>query len=362
MKKPTIAIVITLFIIMLVGILYINKSYNLKKNLNNQNNKAQVTENDGISSSQADDIIFGEYKYFFSDSDTISAKYMKSGQNIKIYSLYPIDNKSKYDISPNGSVAAYISKDGQLWVLYNDGTKKKIIPDKYGTIDNSIIKKEKPEYIWADNPVFAQNSNIRFISDLPEALPSLRKSIWEVDLNSNNMQKIYTPVSEVYRFMGYGDSGKYMILDGDNIVVIDKASNSSDNIDVRDKYIISLSLDGTKIIFVYKNKNNVPDFSNMYVMSNTGSNSTLLSGALGYISTDMGVWFNDGSRYAFIIKSVLGAKDKIAVIDFREGFSSIKNFDTGSDINFLPGCKLSWTGDESISVDIGDDVIDVDLK
>lgn len=359
MKKSSIAVAVTVLIITILGVLYINNSYNLKKMSSGGSSK--VDSNDKDQGSEPNDTVFGEYNHLISENDNITVKYLKSGGSTKIYALYPVENKDKYYISQNGSIALYVGKQGHIWVLYSSGSKKKVTPDRYDSIDKAVITKTNSDYIWADKPELTPQGNIRFVSNLPGTSGASAKSIWEISLQDSSMKKIFTPVSAAYKVLGYRDDGRFLVLDDKNIAVIDDAGNVTENIDVNDKSIISLSPDGTKIVY-FKKDSNQTVFSKQYILDSYGKKSVLLPAIEGYSATDMGAWNGKGTKYAFVIKSISGNKHKIGVINFEEGFIEISSHEPGADIKFPDDCKLKWTEDDIISVDIGDDVVSIELQ
>lgn len=367
MKRTSIAIVITVLIVSLSGIIYLTKmagNEDNKKNNTGQDssNTPEVVQSDNNDAKeQSGSIAFDEYIYKISDNDVITARYMEYGQSVRICSLSPVSDKSIYDISSSGNAALYQSRSSDIWILYNDGTKKKITPDKYGSLDKQTVMKENPEFIWASRPEFTLDGNVRFVSDIPVEGNIPKKSIWEINLEDNSMKIVYTPVNESYLMLGYRDDERLMILDGDSIAVIDTFSTSIETIDVKGKYIIKLSFDGLKLIYMRKDESNKPDLKSLYIMDSKGQNMRILPGMNGYTVTDAGAWDDKSSKYAFIIKSLGNANDRVAVVSFDNGLMSIEAYSPENDIKFPDGCKLTWTGDNSISVDTGDSIVNIDL-
>lgn len=361
MKKSSIAIATAVTIISILGILYISKSH-VFDNMKNQN--SGVAGSAGISGQNAGDTtVFGEFTQSVSDGEKVTVRYMKSGETAKIYSISPVEKKDEYYISQSGGLALYTSKDGHIWAFYNDGTEKKITPDTYGSISKDKITKDRPGYIWASQPELTRENRVRFISNLPDISDSPKKSIWEINIEDGNMNKVYTPSSESFRILGYRDDGKLLVLDGDNIAAIDEANYQVENMDIKGKHILSASPDGAWIIFA-KKIGEAADLSGLYVMDSMGKKSMVLPKVAGYSAMDSGAWSPDSSRYAFLAKPFSPGDLKVAVVrfEFEENYMEISSYDPGPDTKLPENSKLEWASGSSISVDIGSDVVSIELQ
>lgn len=363
MKKPNIAIVVTVLMVSLSGIIFMSKTMNNKKDeIQNADKSESGVQTDSKPLEQSDDITFNEYTFKISEDEIITAKYLKSGQTIRIYSLSPVVNKNSYDISSSGSSALYLSRDESIWRLYNDGTEMKISQDKYQAIQKSDVIIKHPDYIWADKPEFTVQGTVRFVSNLPDLNDSPKKSIWEVNQDGSSMKMIYTPSSNDYKVLGDRDDERLMILDGESIAAVDTVSLNVETIEVKDKYIINMSPLGTRLLFAKKDGDNKPDFGSLFVMDSTGKSVEKIPHIEGYTATEMGAWNNDGSKYAFIAKSSGGSKYRIHVVSFDDNLMTINEYSTAEDTKFPDGCIVKWTNDTSISIDIGDGIISMDIQ
>lgn len=368
MKKSSIAVAMIILVVAISGLIYIGGVMNKKSGTGDgQKSKLQELNGENDQNRQAsNDITFGEYKCVISEDDSVVVKYIKSGQTIKIFSINPVSDISSYDISSNGSSALYLGKDGHIWVIYNDGTLKKITPDRYGNLLKSEVQKRNSSYIWASNPSFMPDGNVEFISNLPDTGRSPGKAIWKINIEDGSMSQVYKPMSENFKALGYrSDDGKYIILDGDKIAAVDGGAGTSGSIettDVSGKHIINLSPDGKKILFVNSDAQKRQDSSYLYMMDSYGKNIVKLPGVEGYKVTDMGAWNDDGTEYAYIIKPQSGSYGKIAVIYFYESGISIKSYNPSTIIEFPDNCKLRWANGDTISVDTGNDVVNISLN
>lgn len=355
MKKTSIAAIVTVIVIVAgIAIICLSNSLRHESGVNNSNASGQE------SSSGAEGISFGEYKYALSGGNIINARYIKTGDIYKIYSVYPVKSKDDYDISSDGSTAVCIGKDGQIWALLNDGSCKKITPDSYGSIAKSQIEKQIPGYIWAENPLLSDDGTVRFISDLPDTA-NPKKSIWKINILNSNMKKIYTPVSVNYKYLGYRDDNRMLISDGQTLAAVNEADGSAQNIDAKGKYILNLSPDGEKIIYARQNNNGQIDYSHFYTMDGYGKNNSVLPGVNGYTGSSIGAWSSDSLEYAYIIKPSYTGSDKVAVISFEDNYTSIKTYTPESSTKFPDSSKLSWSAGGSISIDTGSDFINIDI-
>lgn len=361
MKKSSATIVITVAVIVLFGVLYIGNSFYQKSNTGGSS-RVENIKNEDVVENAPEDFISGEHKYALADSEVIVAKYLKVGSNMKIYSISPVGDKKSYDISQSGGSVVYQSKDGHLWILYNDGTSKKITPDNYESVVKAQIQKDNPNYIWADDPVITFEGSVRFISNLPDTSSSPKKSIWEINIENGSMKRIFTPASDIYKILGYREDGRLVIIDGDTMACVNLPDSSVQSINVKNKSLISLSPDGTKILYMKKDNKNVVDYSKLYMIDSYGNNPVSLPNIEGYNATDIGSWDYSGTRYAFIIKPVKVSKDKVAVINFDEHLIQIGKFSPETDVTFSEKSRLKWSEDYILSVDTGDDIVTIQIK
>lgn len=363
MKKYTIPIIILVFAIALSSGYYLYSINSRKKTGMQDKDSTQAIVPEGEKTETvSQDIGFGEYIYEISSTEKIWARYLKSGQATRIYSLNPISDKYRYDISSSGYVAVYLSNDNDIWLLYNDGTKKKLSPDSFGGINKSDVLKSNPGYIWAYGPEFTARNSVRFISNLPDTGPYPLKSIWEINIDDNAMKKMYTPASANYRLLGDRLDGRLIILDENSLNAVDAANGAVENINVEDKNIISLSPGGDTIIYGKKDKNGQKNNRNLMAMDCYGNNTRSIPLKEDYIFTEIGAWSDDNSRYAFIMKSTDGSDFRVAVAEFFEGTVSVNDYSIPG-ISTLPdNSKLGWIDETGVSIDVGENIISVDLQ
>lgn len=223
------------------------------------------------------------------------------------------------------------------------------------------IEKQIPGYVWAEKPELSNDGTVRFISDLP-GTASPKKSIWEINILNSDMKKIYTPVSDNYKYLGYRDDGRMMIFDGQTLAVVNEADGSVQNIDEKGKYVLSLSPNGEKIIYARQNSDGRIDYSHFYTMDSYGKNNSVLPGVNGFTGTQVGAWSSDSSKYAFVVRSAYSSGDKIAVISFDDDYASIKTYAPENGTKIPDSSKLSWSAGGSVSIDTGSDFINIDIE
>jgi len=361
MKKSSSAVAVAVLIIALTGAIFIGKVYNIKTDSGDSKDTASSNGQEEIPN-DGDDIYFGEYTISVSENEEITVKYLESSGITRIYSIFPVETKDMYDILENGNSAVYRARDGHIWLIYNDGTINKLTPDKYGSIEKSAIEKQVPGYIWADKVRFEDDERVIFISNLPDTSNLPKESIWEVGIEDKKMRMLYTPVSREYKILGLREDGRILVLDGEFIAAVDMNENSIEMVNVSDKKVMSLSPDGSKVIYA-KNNINMDEsvYDNLYIMDGWGKNSSLLPKVKGYRATNMGAWSQDSSKYGLIIKGDYG-KDKIGVLFFEEDHVDIADYSIEGNIVFPEDSTLQWTSGNSLLIDIGEDVVTVELE
>lgn len=362
MKKTYAAVIITVLTVCLIGAIYLGSSLYKKYN-HDGNNAVQSKNTDSNSNStmqSSTDITFGEYICKVLEDESVTVKYIKSGQTIRLFSISPLSGSESYDIMPNGSMAAFLAKDGNIWVISSNGSKKKLTPDKYGTIDKNEIKKSVPGYIWAEKPTFTSDGNVIFLSNLPDPSGS-KKTVWKINLKSSVMKPVFTSFTDNDIILGCREDGKYMILDGENITAVD-ADGKYENIDVRGRHIMSLSPNGKKVIYALKDESSGADYRRIYVMDCYGKNAVRIPDIEGFIPTGTGAWNDDSTKYAYTVKQKSGEMSKIAVALFEEDSIGTDIHGPEEGMELPEGCRLRWTDDSTVSIDVGDDILSVDIS
>lgn len=359
MKRSSIVIAAAAFVVMLSGVVFLAR-FGGKGNLAEVDKSGALS--DSVSPSEVSGkVSFGEFRYEIAANDIVCARYVRIGSANRIYSVSPVRDTSGYDITSDGSRAVCLGKDGHIWALFNDGNCKKLTPDKYGSVSIADLHKQSSSYIWADEPVFESNGIVRFISDLPSSESCVKKSIWEISVGSGDMKMLYTLDTDSYRVLGYDDDGMLLVLDGSTLASVNTEDGTVSKAETGDKQILSMSPDGSKMIYVKRNKLGSADWSALYMMGSGGTSSVKLPGIQGYQATSTGLWNSDGNEYLFIAKSLWNSRDRIGLIEFGEDRTEIKSFAPGSDIRFPDDCRLSWSGGDSVDVDTGDDIISVSM-
>lgn len=359
MKKYSTAIVIAIFVVVLAGVAIAGRLSNKKDNQLIDSDSIVSKSNEKSISNTQNNVFYGCYNISTPNVGVLKAEYIKVDDVIKFYALNPLDSIDGYDISSNGRNIVYEDKDGHLWVIYFNGELKKITPDKYGNIDKSAIGNK---YMWAKKPIFIDDSRIMFISNLPDTSDSPKESLWEITSDGNKMKQLYSSKSSLYKYLGYREDGKLAIKDGDEIAFIDQSDGTVDIMDVKNKEIVSLSKDGTRIIYI-KNNNGKLDYNGLYSMSAYGKDQKKLPVLNGFIVTTIGEWNRDSTKYAYIAKASRSNRYKIVIINFDEEHIHLDDFDIEQDIKIDDNIVLSWSNNNaSISIETGDNVLNIDIE
>ncbi|KPU46033.1 hypothetical protein OXPF_05140 [Oxobacter pfennigii] len=361
MKKSSIAIAVTMVLIAIIGMVYVSNLYNPSKLNDNGEELSEIGEDGESAVNNSQDTRFGEYNLTLPGDDNITVEYLKTGDIVKIYAIHPVSNKSKYDILSSGTTAAYIGKDGHIWAFFNNGTNSKITPDVYEGINKSIVTGNNPVYIWADKPEFTSDGKIRFFSNLPDASNNPKISIWEIEIETGRMTKVYTPLNEDFKVLGNRDDGKLLVLDADIMAAINTADGSYENIEVKNSFIIGMTPDGTKIMCTETASDGKPDYSRLYIMDGTGKRIRSIPRLSGYNYIGYGQWYQDSEKYAYIARSQSDGKYIIAVINFHEDSVETLSYPINSAVSIPENSNVEWTADNAVLVDIGDDVISVEF-
>jgi hypothetical protein len=360
MKKYSTAIVIAIVVVVLAGVAIVGRLSNKKNSELVDSDSVVSKSNEKSISNTQNNVFYGSYNISTPSAGVLKAEYIKADDAIKFYALNPLDSIKGYDISSNGRNIVYEDKDEHLWAIYSNGELKKITPDKYESIDKSNMGNK---YIWADKPLFIDNNKIMFISNLPDTSDSPEQSLWEIASDGSKMKKLYSIKSSSYKYLGYREDGSIAINDGDEIAFINQIDGTIDTIDVKDKEILSLSKDGTRIIYIKKNNNGKLDYNGLYAMNPYGKEQIKLPVLNSFTATNIGEWNKDSSKYAYIAKSSRGNKCKVVIINFDEEYIHLDDFDIGQDINIDDNTALSWSNnDASISIETGDNVLNIDME
>lgn len=330
-KKNFKLIGIMLMIVVLIIIFFSNKRAD-KKNIEDINNS-----NDTINSN---DVAFNEFSFNLENKEDVKIKYMLYNNSKKIYSISPVSNNNKYDISYNKSSLVYLSNDNCLWLFKNDGTSKKLIQQELGEIQN-------PKFVALNKIMFYSNEQ--------------NKSIWIIDTEDTNLKKVYTPLDSNFRYLGDRADNKIIIIDKDNMILIDIENYNIESKYIGDKYIMNISPDGKNIIFCEKNNDNI-NYKNLYLMTSFFDNIDNIPRIDGFTPTEIGAWNEVGKSYAYIIKSDSLKYDKLALMAFDdENNIMVTSIDISNDFKFDNKYKLSWSGNNIVSIDTGESSISIDV-
>ncbi|HEY5560246.1 MAG TPA: hypothetical protein VIK72_00570 [Clostridiaceae bacterium] len=125
-------------------------------------------------------------------SEIIQAVYEKKDNSVKFDYITPLDSTVYYRISPDGKKILFFDSKGQImYLIDSQGKVTDITAKDYISTSGTQFKKEdtikeKPAFVWATQPVFLDNDNIAYISQLPYIKNDPLLYIWIYNINSGN--------------------------------------------------------------------------------------------------------------------------------------------------------------------------------
>ncbi|KGN02024.1 hypothetical protein Z969_07370 [Clostridium novyi A str. 4570] len=122
--------------------------------------------------------------------------------NEKEYIKVEPDN-IKYTISPSKKNICLVENETQNMILFDingsgkDITKKEYVSSNGQSFAKDNILKSNPNYIWCENPIFLNDDNIIYISQLPWFNKADTKYVWKYTISSNNHINNFDSVGEI---------------------------------------------------------------------------------------------------------------------------------------------------------------------
>ncbi|MGL5649928.1 MAG: hypothetical protein ACRDDY_19015 [Clostridium sp.] len=150
-----------------------------------------------------------------------------------------IEDKGYYSsISPNKKEMVILDKNQNMFLINVSGSVKNITKEEYVSSKGSkfpketMMKKEKDSgvnYIWGVNPVFIDDSNIAYVSNLPYFGASAKnKYIWVYNIENNTYKAIYKSASPETEIIGNSNGkGTVKVKIGNNEYNLDNKGNLS---------------------------------------------------------------------------------------------------------------------------------------
>lgn len=190
-----------------------------KKEVSNKKNDAKDTKKD-LTSTEKSEIIKLQ--------DNKEVKIVYNIVNNKRQYMNVTPKTIEYNISPSKGKVVLMEEKYQNMILIDDkGIKKDITKPQYVSSKKSVFKKDdilknNPNYIWNDSPIFIDDDNLVYISQLPWFNKKEKKYVWKYNISTNTHGYV---IGNNGFEMG-GESIKYGSLKKEGLeVIIDGHSN-----------------------------------------------------------------------------------------------------------------------------------------
>ncbi len=227
MRKIKIAIsAAVLIIIVIVGVLALKGKFNwsIKKpaSVTTQKTEAPKVQNQ-VQQPPATAKEEG-YDIKLSNGNTLKAVYETSGSGKAFKYLSPKDSGVFYNINPSGSKMVVFDKDKQNIILIDiTGSTSDLTNPSYTSSSGTVVNKQEvlesnSSYIWCDSPMFLDDNNIAYITQLPW-LSKSTKFIWMVNTESKTHTYVRGISGESVKFEGLEARGLKVNTD-DSILYI----------------------------------------------------------------------------------------------------------------------------------------------
>ncbi|EDS78277.1 conserved hypothetical protein [Clostridium botulinum C str. Eklund] len=198
-RRRRIIIMIIVAIVIVLGVIVsgaFKKLFSRNKSSNGENINKKVETNESKKSEDTKRVIPNKEQ---NNNKNYTVK-LSNGTEIKL--LYNIVNNEKeyieiqpkdikYTISPSKKYICLVENETQKMILFDtNGNQKDISKNEYVassgqsfTKDN--ILKSSPNYIWCKNPIFLNDDNIIYISQLPWFNKADTKYVWKYTISTN---------------------------------------------------------------------------------------------------------------------------------------------------------------------------------
>lgn len=210
-KRMIIMIVVAIIIILgsiISGIFKKVDSKNKSENKQKVNRKVKAKE---IKKNDNKNSVSTNTKVSINNNKNYNIK-LSNGVEIKL--LYNIVNNEKeyikvepndikYTISPSKRYICLVENKTQKMILFDingnqkDITKNEYVSSRGESFTKDNILKSNPNYIWADNPIFLNDDNIIYISQLPWFNKGDTKYVWKYTISNNNYTNNFETIGEV---------------------------------------------------------------------------------------------------------------------------------------------------------------------
>ncbi|WP_085829214.1 hypothetical protein [Clostridium massiliodielmoense] len=210
-RRRRIIIMIIVAIVIVLGVI-VSGAFKKLSSRNKSSNKENINKNvETNESKKADDT-----KKVIPNKDQNNNKNytvkLSNGTEIKL--LYNIVNNEKeyikvepkdikYTISPSKKYICLVEKETQKMILFDtNGNQKDITKNEYVSTSGQSFTKDNilesnPNYIWCENPIFLNDDNIIYISQLPWFNKADTKYVWKYTISNNNYINNFDSVGEI---------------------------------------------------------------------------------------------------------------------------------------------------------------------
>lgn len=226
MRQRRIRITISILMLIIIVVLtsfYLkgnkNSTNNITKNKNTNTDTSNKKQTDSVKNTSASgnkqkpvDSVEQGFDITVSDSKKVKAIYEVKDNDKKFKYINPTDESVDFSISYSGKAMVIFDKKSQITQYVNvDGTIIDITNEKYISSNNNVYErdatlKNKPTYIWASSPVFIDEENVAYISQLPW-FGKTAKYIWIMNIKTKSALQVQGISGENIKFDKTTDRG-----------------------------------------------------------------------------------------------------------------------------------------------------------
>jgi len=228
---------ITLFILIIISVLFFGIRYYLKNNnlsfWNDMFKKTEVTQKEPTPEPTPETtpeptatltqppVQVNTYEYTSSNGDTYTVSYETTGQGIVFTGIDSIYDDLGYDISQDKQYIVFEDRAAaDIMLMSADGKTAKINPSSYfSKTSNVLIKKEEmlskiQNYVWSAKPHFTSDNMVVFLTDIPYLYDDGKLYMWTVSLSGqlgSLIGNFETQDKTAITYEGYKEDGSLII-------------------------------------------------------------------------------------------------------------------------------------------------------
>lgn len=192
------------------------------KNTNNANNAKNNDAKNSKSSTENKEKKPEQYTVQMSNGTNINVVY-ESKNNDKVFKdISPKESNVPYSISPSGkNIVLFDNKAQSIILLDTNGNKQDITNPQYTATNGDVITKDsmlsqQPNYIWCSSPVFIDDNNVAYISQLPW-IGRTTKYIWIENIKDRTYSFVQEIQGEDLKLDKLTDKGLTVVADGKTV-------------------------------------------------------------------------------------------------------------------------------------------------